>query len=40
MTVKAFIDQEAQEGMVLVIPPRKNRKIQSPYSKELYKPGA
>jgi len=33
----AIIEQAAAQGMAAVIPPRKNRKIQRPYDKDLYK---
>lgn len=33
----AILDQVASQGMVPVIPPRKNRKTQRNYDKELYK---
>ncbi len=33
----AIVEQTEKQGMEAVIPPKKNRKIQRPYDKELYK---
>ena len=33
----AIVAQAEDQGMIAVIPPRKNRKIQRPYDKDLYK---
>jgi len=33
----AIVEQAEKQGMEAVIPPKKNRKIQRPYDKELYK---
>ena len=33
----AIVEKAEAQGMVAVIPPRKNRKVQRPYDKDLYK---
>jgi transposase len=33
----AIVEQAEDQGMIPVIPPRKNRKVQRPYDKDLYK---